>query len=573
MSFLDINADWIVMSPSSSSSSSLPSSSNPRHYTKKKNIQTTLTSLPLTPSSSSSNNTNQNKKPKIEEINTSLIPPTKNLITSLDHWYWLQKPVICKMTGEIDNESWKIVVTPVVNSKFSNEEAEPYPLYEETLTHVGIPRFLGLERYGEPNVDQLNEGEPMNPDLKFTWELQNTPQKPQQDAVNAWLNNGCRGVIKLGCGTGKTVIAIKIAWLKKRRTLFLIHNEGLLYQVMDRIKAIIPEAKIGVLRQKKREIEGMDFVIGMIQSFKNVDPKELDSFGMLIVDECHHIAAKTFCRAVLKTKCKYVLGLSATPERKDGLSHVIHWLLGPVVFSAERRDITPQKIYQVEYKDGNQKLIQYKNGILGIPTMVTRMTLDAKRNQLVDTCLKKLFYKNGITKIIVLSARRDHLKQMYENHKTNYDCGLYIGQLKKNDLESAKERQVIFATFSMANEFLDIAGLNGMILATPASGNLEQIIGRLREKMGVYDTCKSTEEDVNYEEEIEFVLKQLNMTNKIIDSIKEYLKASTDRVVIDIVDPFDVFDGMAWKRFHGYKKLDYIVKRMNQTDFENIEKL
>ena len=125
----------------------------------------------------------------------------------------------------------------------------------------------------------------------------------------------------------------------------------------------------------------------------------------------------------------------------------------------------------------------------------------------------------------------------------------------------------------MANEFLDIPGLNGLILSTPASGNLEQIVGRLREKCNLYESCQDENEDAAYEEEIELILQKNHLGEEIVDYVKSYLQESKNRIVLDLVDPFDIFEGMAWKRFNAYKKLNYLVKRMSADEFTTIHQL
>lgn len=489
-------------------------------------------------------------------LNTSA--PTKPILTtSLDHYYWIQKP--------LPNEDWKVMACPI-SKGFNDTEIEPYPLYIEEEKCIGVPRFFGTEKYGKPIQDNTSLGEPMNPSVVFTWELQNTPQKPQKKAVDAWLKNQGKGILCLPCGTGKTVISIYLAILMKRKTLVLVHNEGLLHQFKENIEKMVPEAKVGIIRQQKCEIEGMDFVIGMIQTVRSTTVS-LESFGMVIIDECHHIAAKTFSQAMLKTKPRYILGLSATPERKDGLTHVLHWLLGPIVFQTERKDISPQKIIQVEYPFGNQKVIKYRNGQIGIPTMVTRMTTDPKRNQLIDICLKKLINAQGIVKILVVSDRRDHLMYLNNLYGQEYDTGLYIGQLKKTELEDAKKKFIIFASYGMAQEFLDIPGLNGLLMASPCSANTEQVVGRLREgKVKVYP---DEEKKGDYEKLFNHLCHSSGLYDAVVNQIKKSLQVEEmlPRYVYDIVDNFDVFEGMAWKRFRVYKRLDYNVKRMNMEEF------
>lgn len=106
-----------------------------------------------------------------------------------------------------------------------------------------------------------------------------------------------------------------------------------------------------------------------------------------------------------------------------------------------------------------------------------------------------------------------------------------------------------------------------MILATPCIVDTEQVVGRLRENLSSQYGCKTMEEDDDYEEEIDCVLESLTLPENLGTLIKNYTKrhASRKRIVYDIIDPFDLFDALAWKRFHVYKRLGYKVHR---TKFE-----
>ena len=477
--------------------------------------------------------------------------------TRLDSMYWIKKPV--------SDTRWKIMAVPIVKKGLNADGCEPYPLYVEDADWIGVPRFFGLQTYGKPTIDNRTLGSPMNPDIHFTWKIQNTSQKPQKDAIDAWLKNDGEGILCLPCGAGKTVIAVYLALLMHRRTLILVQNGGLLSQWVERIQAICPDAKIGIIQQQKCEIDGMDFVIGMIQTVRE-SKADFSSIGMVIPDECHHIAARTFAQSIMKTWARYTVALSATPERRDGLTNVLHWLLGPLVFKCERKDITPQQITQIVYAEGNQKVTVYKGGVKGVPSMVTRMTKDAKRNQLVDYCIRKLQRTRGITKILVISDRCDHLTLMHEKFQ---DSGLYIGKVKKRDQEEAKQKSLIFASYSMAKEFLDIDGLNGMVLASPCIVDAEQVIGRLRENLKSAFWFETMENDAEFEEEFDHALFSVNLTDDISAIIKSFVKKNIcrTRIVYDIVDPFDLFDGLAWKRHKLYKRLGYDVRRVSTDEF------
>ena len=99
--------------------------------------------------------------------------------------------------------------------------------------------------------------------------------------------------------------------------MVVVHKEFLLNQWKERIREFLPNAKIGRLQSNIIHIEGYDIVIGMLQSISMIEYSEhiFDKFGLVIYDECHRLGAETFSKALLKTGCKYTLGLSATSKR------------------------------------------------------------------------------------------------------------------------------------------------------------------------------------------------------------------------------------------------------------------
>lgn len=385
----------------------------------------------------------------------------------------------------------------------------------------GVPRFYGIEQFGKDFKDETTIGVPMRDGIKFIGGLRDTVQYPQKQASEAWTAGGCNGVISLVCGSGKTVVAIKSAVDMGRRTLILVHKTDLIEQWAMQIAKFAPEAKIGKLQQNVIEIEGYDFTIGILHSLYKRNYPLLDTFGMVIVDEGHHIGARTFSQTMFKLRPKYTMGLTATPVRKDGLTDILYWLLGPLVYRSERCDVRPQYIYQVVYDQGNQKVIQYKGGRVAMASMVTRLTKDVARNNLILDQLRVLRSKPDIRKIIVLTDRRDHIDYLYDEIQEQFNIipGKYLGGLSSSKMEEAKNQSIILATYPMAREALDIPNMNGMILATPI-GDAEQVIGRLRE-------------------------------------------SDCNRYVVDIVDPFSLFEGMSWKRFHLYKKFGYIINKIH----------
>ena len=146
--------------------------------------------------------------------------------------------------------------------------------------------------------------------------------------------NGNGAILEVPCGRGKTVLSLKIIANIQKKTLILVHKEFLMEQWIERIQQFLPDARIGIIQQNKVKADNKDIVIAMIQSIsmKSYPPKIFDNFGFTIVDECHHISSQVFSRCLPKIGNKYLLGLSATPKRKDGLSKVFHWYLGPVSY-------------------------------------------------------------------------------------------------------------------------------------------------------------------------------------------------------------------------------------------------
>ena len=111
-------------------------------------------------------------------------------------------------------------------------------------------------------------------------------------------------------------------------------------QWIERIKFALPQAKVGIVQGDKCEIEGSDIIIGMLQtlSMKDFPSDAFDSIGHVIIDECHRIPSRVFSKALLKLNSHYMLGLSATPNRKDGLTKVLKYYIGDIIYSVKSNE-------------------------------------------------------------------------------------------------------------------------------------------------------------------------------------------------------------------------------------------
>lgn len=340
-----------------------------------------------------------------------------------------------------------------------------------------VPRYFFPDR----PVAEDKRPEPTRVDIEFKGELRDATR--QVEAFNKALETG-HGVLSLPCGYGKTTVALAIACALKYRTMIIVHKQFLGDQWRERIHQFVPGAKIGVVQQNKKEVEGCDFIIAMLQSLsqKEYSFEDFDSVGTVIVDEAHHICAKVFSQSLFKMCPKHIFGLSATPERKDGLTKVLHWFMGPTFFAVERKNQTDVEMFCVQY---DHPMFRdpppcTRTGKLSLVHMITELVECRERNQMLTRLIAKA--SAGSRRLLVLSDRRAHCEMLHQVFAKN--SGLYMGGMKQKDLEASSEKKIIFATFSQAHEGLDIPALDTVILATPKS-DIVQSIGRvMRETKG-----------------------------------------------------------------------------------------
>jgi superfamily II DNA or RNA helicase len=211
---------------------------------------------------------------------------------------------------------------------------------------VHVPRFWGYEH----GVRLEHTGIPQSIHVSFSGTLMDELEQPQAtDAVLKSLRETGGALLSLGTGCGKTTCACYIISQIKLKTVVLVHKDVLKTQWADRIAQFLPGARVSFVQGDSADMSG-DIVIAMLQTL--VSPgREYDwsEFGLVVVDECHHIAAETFNTAMRTLTCPYSLGLSATPNRKDGLTKVITWFLGPIAFQSRRKDMSNVSVEYVRY--------------------------------------------------------------------------------------------------------------------------------------------------------------------------------------------------------------------------------
>ena len=377
-------------------------------------------------------------------------------------------------TSEIKKE---LTVRPIVNADFG--VAPPsFKVFRKAKSGLCVPRYYAEEKFGKV-VEDIR---PKPEKIKISFKGKLRDETHQNEALSKAIEAG-HGILSLPCGFGKTTVSLAIACKLGYRTMIVVHKEFLANQWKERIQQFCPGASIGIVRQNKKEVN-CDFVIAMLQSLslKEYSFEDFDSIGTLIVDEAHHICAKVFSQSLFKLCPKHTFGLSATPNRKDGLTKVLHWFMGPTFFSVERKNQDQVDVFPLVYTcprfEDPPPCTRF--GKLSLPTMITELTEMPDRNRLILQTIKDV--TKTTRQILVLSDRRFHCEFLHQKFKTT--SGLYMGGMKEADLTESSKKQIIFATFSQAHEGLDIPSLDTVILATPKS-DIVQSIGRImRETKG-----------------------------------------------------------------------------------------
>ena len=331
-------------------------------------------------------------------------------------------------------------------------------------------------------------------------------QKPCLEALKTYVN----GLFILPCGLGKTECALETASYLKQHTLFITHTKDLLNQAKERCEEKM-NCSISTISDGKVDTSG-DIVFATVQTlFKNLDNIPQDEFGLVVVDECHHLAANTNSVSMFRSSLdhfasRYKLGLTATLHRADGLEKCIPKLLGDIVYEVkeDKNDYVgvyegneilrfPKDQFQVpvqiniintNYSLLNKKTNRYrdvfdKNGLtLSFSKLISDIGCDEDRNNIIVDLVNNL---NGST--IILSDRVDQLKYLEKHISNSVEID---GSTKKEKRELAIEdiksgkKKVLLASYKLAKEGLDCKILENVVFATPVKDDaiVIQCIGR-----------------------------------------------------------------------------------------------
>ncbi len=381
----------------------------------------------------------------------------------------------------------ELTVKPMVPKVFvSNPNAVPrYRVYKETADALYLPKHYGIAKFGPPK-DTTRDVQPTH---ESHWQFHGTLRDVQRPVVDAFLMPEPHdGILSLHTGGGKTVCALYIASQLKVPTLIIVHNSFLWDQWHDRIRTFLPYARIGRIQGDKCEVEGKEFVIAMLQtlSMKEIPIATFKPLGLVVVDECHHIASEVFVQALPKVTSKYMLGLSATPSRKDGLMHVAHWFLGPLLYNSDTGDKVDSDI-QVEvyeYKNDDPKfneILYNAQGVMFTSLMINKLAEEPGRTAWLVEILADILAECPERQVLVLTDRVQHTKDILEGLPTwlKEKAAILSTDVKADKrAEFCSSKSVLIATYAMCKEGFDVPTLNTLLMATPRP-DIDQIVGRI----------------------------------------------------------------------------------------------
>jgi superfamily II DNA or RNA helicase len=335
--------------------------------------------------------------------------------------------------------------------------------------------------------------------------------------------------------THNTVMGLKIISLLKKKTLIIVHKEFLMNQWIERIGEFLPTATVGKIQGQVFDVKGNDIVIGMVQTLydKEYPADAFSCFGLTIIDEVHRIGSEQFSRTLFKTITPYMLGISATVDRKDKLTRVLHMFIGDKIYSETRDDDDPVCVRAIQYKTDDPVFNEVDLDFRGNPkysSMIVKLCNYNRRSDFIVRIIGDLIEEDPEKQIMVLCHNRSLLTYLYDavEHRKIASVGYYVGGMKQSNLQATETKQIVLATYAMAAEALDIKTLSTLIMVTPKT-DITQSVGRILR--------------VKHEKPI----------------------------IVDIIDSHDIFQNQWAQRKRFYKKSNYRIRQIDSAQYVNMK--
>ena len=412
--------------------------------------------------------------------------------------------------------------------------AESFPIYYESKSRFYVPRQWGYTNFGEPEATIISEGLPFSSNIQFRNKF--PPHAFQTEIIETFVSKGANGLICVPCGYGKTFMALFIAVKLGKRFLIVVDKEFLMNQWKAEIENFIEGATVGILQsdtcqvgsettskdysldelkqmardaklkvggtkevlqarlteagisvEPKRTTITYDITICMIQTICRQEYPDgfFSDYGFTIFDECHHLGASYFCKALRAIQTKAMLGLSATPDRDDGMSCIFEYFLGTAVYKNTQRAPDKDAVVKAVWFHSDDPAyaevpVNWK-GETVTATLLNNVSGFEPRNKKILEVMGE--YITDPHRFILLISDRISQLEWFEHairaQYPDYKVGYYVGGMKQSILDENAERcQLLLATYQMVAEGFSVKKLNTIILTTPRK-KVEQASGRI----------------------------------------------------------------------------------------------
>ena len=304
------------------------------------------------------------------------------------------------------------------------------------------------------------------------------------------------GILHAPTGFGKTVVACNLIAKRGVNTLIVVHNLSLLKQWQERIKEFLDVENVGQIGGGKNKVTNVIDVASIKTLWNKGEVNEITkNYGMIIIDECHHLAAYTYEKAINSVNSKYVYGFTATPNREDGHSPIVKMQCGNIRYEVDFKKFNENLgiPMTVKVKETYLKFVDPLINDYTINEINKLITKDMDRSEIIFNDVKEEYNKGK--NILILTERIEHLEylssrmQKLTNNIFVYKGGLGKKVLKEYDVSNQKvlnknENKIILATGSYIGEGFDDSSLDALFLTMPISGitKVTQYTGRLHRK-------------------------------------------------------------------------------------------
>ena len=320
----------------------------------------------------------------------------------------------------------------------------------------------------------------------------------QRDAV-AGMIDAKYGILKAKPGSGKTQMAIALIIFFRRRALWLCHTADLLNQSKERALRYMPEDLIGTITEGKVNV-GVGVTFATVQTMANLELQQYrDYWDVVIVDECHRVSASAssftrYEKVLNHLSARHKIGLSATPERSDGLIKATFALLGNIAYEISDSAVADRTMdVEIQTVDTDFEMDERclnVDGTINYVKLIEALSTDERRNRQIADCVMD----NKGHSCLILSDRLNQLESIRDmlpdtmREKSAFVNGKMQSKKAKAEREQALEdmrigkKKYLFATYSLAKEGLDVPCLDRLFLASPCkfSAIVTQSVGRVQ---------------------------------------------------------------------------------------------